>query len=101
MNFLSRLFGKKKPEIKVEDETLLNENVCPFCWGYQEYDNHFVEYVKDQTKSNINHEHTHKKAFVQQFIETHVTGIHLKREEEHSYCPSCDAKYKHDHSKAN
>jgi len=108
MGLLSKLFGKNKPQKTLEESTLVEANVCPNCWGTQEYDNQFFEYVEDQTKSNINQtksninqDKTHQKAFVQQFVETHVTGIRLKREGEDLYCPKCKGKYKHVSSKAN
>jgi len=88
MGILSKLFGKKKKEPPNED-ILLEANVCPNCWGKQEYGDRFVEYQKDQTKSNINNDKTHQKAFVQQFVESHVTGIHLKTEGDQLSCPKC------------
>lgn len=101
MNFLSRLFNKSKSEDKIEEAVLIEANACPNCWGKQEYDNEFIDFYKDQTKSNINHDKRNKKAFVQQFIETHVTGIHLEREGDYLQCPRCKGKYKHVSSKAN
>ncbi|PSR11359.1 MAG: hypothetical protein DA408_11960 [Bacteroidetes bacterium] len=81
--------------MNVADDTLLEANVCPNCWGIQEYDHQFKQFVEDQTKANINHDKTHHKAFVQQFVETYVTGIHLKNEGEERYCPTCHTRYKH------
>lgn len=101
MNFFSRLFGKKKPKPTVDEATLIEANTCPNCWGRMEYDDQFVEFTKDQTKSNINHDKTQQKAFVQQFVETHVTGIRLKRDGENLHCPKCKGKYKYSSSKAN
>jgi len=101
MSLFSRLFGKKKPKNAVEAADLIEANACPNCWGLQEYDNQFIDFVEDQTKSNINHDKAHQKAFVQQFVESHVTGIQLKREGENLVCPRCKGKYKHVSSKAN
>lgn len=101
MSFLSKLFGKGESSQSLDEATLLEAGVCPNCWGIMEYDNQFVQYVEDQTKANINLDKTGKKAFVQQFVETHVTGIHLKREGESLSCPKCKGKYKHVSSKAN
>ncbi len=101
MNFLSKLFGKKQPQNKIDDTTLIEAGVCPNCWGRMEYDNQFFEYIEDQTKSNINHDKTHQKAFVQQFVETHITGIHLKTEGDNLICPKCKGSYKHINTIAN
>ena len=102
MSFLSKLLGRGEhyDKIVVDDATLIEAGACPNCWGVQEYDNQFIEYMKDQTKSNINHDKDNQKAFVQQFIETHVTGIMLKREGDYLQCPTCQSKYKYVSSKA-
>jgi hypothetical protein len=93
MKILSKLFEKKEPQNEIEDSVLIEAGVCSNCWGTMEYDNQFVDFVKDQTKSNINKNKTHKKAFIQQFVETYVTGIHLKREGENLYCAKCNSKH--------
>ncbi|MBX2815581.1 MAG: hypothetical protein KTR24_06280 [Saprospiraceae bacterium] len=101
MNFFSRLFRKRAQSANVADGLLLEANVCPNCWGRMEYDNQFMDYVKDQTKSNINRDKSNQKAFVQQFVETHVTGIHLKSEGDMLACPKCTGKFKKVSSKLN
>jgi len=100
MNFFKNLFSKKKT-INLSDEELLEAGACPNCWGKQEYDDQYRAYSKDQTKSNIDHDKLHQKAFVQQFIETGITGIKLKREGEYLTCPKCNSKHKYVSSKAN
>lgn len=67
---------------------------CPNCWGYNSYDGKFVEYVQDQTKSNINKDKQHQKAFIQQFVEDRITGIRLKKDGDRQVCPACKTKYK-------
>ncbi len=101
MSLLSRLFGRRNRTNTVDEATLLNANVCPNCWGKQEYDNQFVDYIEDQTKANINHDKSNQKAFVQQFVETNVTGIQLKREGDMLSFPRCKVRYKHVSDKAN
>ncbi len=101
MNFFSKLFKQKNSTPKLDEAQLVDAAVCPNCWGKMEYDNQYIDYVKDQTKSNINHDNTGKKAFVQQFVETHVTGIHLKKDGDHLSCPMCKGKYKKVSNKAN
>lgn len=94
MGFFSKLFGKKKNSEVLTDEEIVFSGGCPNCWGYNSYDGKFVDYVQDQTKSNINNDKEHKKAFVQQFIETNVTGIRLKKDGDYQSCPACQTKYK-------
>jgi hypothetical protein len=94
-----RLTGKKTTENEVTDQELIEAGACPNCWGRQEYDNQFFEFVEDQTKANINKDKSHQKAFVQQFIEDNITGIRLKREGDQVVCHACNGKYKHISSK--
>lgn len=100
MGLFEKLFGTKD-KVKVEDETLVEAGVCPNCWGHQEYNEKFIEYTKDPTKANINQDKFNKKAFVAQFVETHVTGIRLKKDGDQLVCPSCKGKYKTVSSKLN
>jgi len=101
MGLFSRLFGKKKNQIDLTNTELIEAGVCPNCWGYQEYNDQFVEYNKDSTKSNINNDKQNQKAFVQQFVETYVTGIRLQKEGELLTCPTCTTGYKYVSSKTN
>jgi len=101
MGLFSRLFGKKKPQIDLTNSELIEAGACPNCWGYQEYDDQFVEYNRDSTKSNINNDKQNQKAFVQQFVETNVTGIRLKKDGDKQVCPMCKGKYKSVSSHAN
>ena len=95
MGFFSRLFGKKEESNALSDEQIIEAGACPNCWGHSEYDGQYKEYVIDQTKSNINKDKLHQKAFVQQFVETNVTGIRLKKDGNKQSCPVCKTKYKH------
>jgi len=100
MSFLKKLFGNKGPE-DVTKEEIQEAGACPNCWGHSTYGNEYVEYVKDQTKSNINRDKLNQKAFIAQFVETNVTGIRLKKDGDQQFCPSCKTKYKHVSSKIN
>jgi len=93
MSLISKIFGSEDKN-QLDNETIADAGACPNCWGKQAYNDKFYEYVKDQTKSNVNNEKSHKKAFVQQFVESHVTGIKLKVEGEYQHCPMCKAKFK-------
>ncbi len=94
MGLFSKLIGKKKKSRILSDEDIVNAGACPNCWGVQEYDGQYTEFVKDQTKDNINHNKQGQKAFVQQFVETNVTGIRLKTDGDKQVCPMCKGKYK-------
>jgi len=92
MGFFDWIFGKKQ-KIELNEQELIEAGACPNCWGKQAYDNQYKDYVKDQTKSNINHDKAHQKAFVAQFVETHVSGIKLKKDGNTSVCPACKVKF--------
>ena len=94
MSFWKKLFGKKTEKIIVHESTLIELGICPNCWGRQEYEGQFQQFVKDQTKANINHDKAHQKAFIQQFVETNVTGIKLKNEGAVLTCPKCNISAK-------
>ena len=91
MSILRKLFGK---ENRLKSEEIVEAGACPNCWGTQEYDNKFIEFIEDQTKSNINLDHSKRKAFIQQFVEDRVSGIKLKNEGTHHVCPVCKKKFK-------
>mgnify|MGYP000008368608 CR=1 FL=1 len=100
MGIFEKLFGSVNNSEIFTNEELGEANICPNCWGKQEYDDQYIEYVKDQTKDNINHDKQHQKAFIQQFVETNVTGIRLKQEGQYQACPVCQTKYKKVSNKA-
>ena len=94
INFIKRLFGFKPNVDSLSEAELVAAGVCPNCWGKQEYDNMFSEYVYDKTKSNINFDKSGRKAFIQQFVETNITGIRLKKDGDRMICPTCKSGYK-------
>jgi uncharacterized protein YbaR (Trm112 family) len=100
MNFFKNLFNKKQ-KVTLSDDELMDAGACPNCWGKQEYNDQYVDFLKDQTKSNVDNDKLHQKAFVQQYIETGITGIQLKREGDYVVCPTCNVKHKYNSSKAN
>lgn len=86
MGFWGRLFGKKRvPAIEAP------EGVCPNCWGKQEWDNKYMEIVKDKQIDVNNHSANH--AFIKDFVVTHLDGIKLKKEKDYYHCPQCSLKY--------
>ncbi len=91
MGFFQSLFGKGKTTVESAD--LVEAGVCPNCWGKQDYDGKFVQFVEDATKDNVNNNAQNKKAFIQQFVETNISGIKLKREGATQRCPVCAATH--------
>lgn len=83
---------KKTSNIFSESE-IVDAGACPNCWGRQQYDHHYIQFVDDQTKDNINHNPENQKAFIQQFVETYVTGIKLKNVDTFRQCPVCSKGY--------
>ncbi len=92
MGFFDRFWDKKEVSTIFTSEEIANSGVCPNCWGKQEYDGQYIDYVKDQTKSNISGDKLHQKAFIQQFVETYLTGIQLKNDGNHKVCTACQLK---------
>ena len=76
---------------KKETEGQTPEGFCPNCWGQQEYDNQIREIYQDK-QVDVNNHGAHY-AFIQDFVVTHVNGIHLKKGNNSFECPTCHAKY--------
>jgi len=84
---LLSFFKKSKEETKGKAP----EGFCPNCWGSQEYDNEIREmYIDKQIDVN---NHAANYAFIQDFVVTHIKGIHLKKGNNGFECPTCRAKY--------
>lgn len=99
MNWIKKWFGDKGISF-LEDE-LIEENVCPNCWGKQEYNDEFIAYVEDKTKANLNKDALQPKTFIESFVEQNISGIRLKKDGEQLSCPSCKGKFKKVSSKTN
>ena len=90
MSFWSKLFGKSDEDTFVLDEkTLYEVKVCPNCWGKQEYADLRKKYEEDQAKYVVNKNRTHQKAFIQKFVQEHISGIVLREEGKNLACPRC------------
>ena len=94
MGLLRNLFRYKKTDPLLTKQELIEINVCPNCWGRQEYQDKFYEQYYDSTKANINHDKSHRKAFIRQFVEDQVTGIILKSDNDKLKCSSCNSRFK-------
>jgi hypothetical protein len=77
----------------MDKETLLANNVCPNCWGKQEYDGRFVEAARDRQIDINNKDNTSTRAFIQNFMSKYVDGISLRKEGDRRICPACSARY--------
>ncbi len=93
MGLFTGLFGKKEYSDIFTKKELIDAGACPNCWGHQEYDGQYRQFVVDQTKSNINKDHQHQKSFIQQFVETNLEGIRLKKDEGELSCPACSKRF--------
>ena len=80
----------KKPKAETQNE--VPAGLCPNCWGEQEYDKQIRELYKDKQIDINNHEANY--AFIQDFMVTHLNGIHLKKGNNGMECPTCKARYK-------
>lgn len=95
MGFLSDLWNElfsRDKEVSIvapSKQEILEAGACPNCWGTQMYDDKYIAFRKDKTKSNINS--TENKTFIAQFVETHISGIKLLTEEDRTYCPKCNS----------
>ena len=98
MGLLDFFRGKKA---SVDKEDLVEAGVCPNCWGKQEWDGKFKDYVADPTKDVLNKDATAQQAFIQKFVTENITGIRLKSEGDKQVCPACKTAYKHVSSHTN
>ncbi|RLD21426.1 MAG: hypothetical protein DRI54_09185 [Bacteroidetes bacterium] len=79
----------KRPQAETQNE--VPEGLCPNCWGEQEYDKQIRELYKDK-QIDINH-YEANYAFIQDFMVTHLNGIHLIKGNNGMECPTCKARY--------
>ncbi len=100
MSFLKKLFGGKETKLKLDEDDIVEAGACPNCWGIQAYEDQFIQIEADRQRDIINHDRTAQKAFVQKFVEEHVTGIRLKKDGDQLVCPKCSGKYKYVSGKA-
>ena len=94
MKFLSKLFGQKKTQLLLTSQDIKDAGACPNCWGRQKYEDQFIRFEKKQLRNILQYDRTAQKAFVQNFIEKHITGIRLEKHGELIICPKCSGKSK-------
>ncbi len=93
MGLFNFLF-KKNEDTAAKEAELVEAFVCPNCWGHQNYDEQFVQYVEDRQKDIINKDASAQKAFIAKFVEERITGIRLKKEGDKLSCQKCKGGYK-------
>ncbi len=84
---------KKKNASEKDDQEIANAGFCPNCWGQQSYDGKFIQAVKDQQIDINNHDSTANRAFIQEFVKTHLEPITLKNHDVFQQCPVCKVNY--------
>jgi len=87
MNLFDKVLSLLKGEKKLDEKALLEAQVCPNCWGKQEYDGEVKEFVKIREVEG-------QKAFVAKFVETHLDGIKLDKNGDDLVCKKCNIKVK-------
>ncbi|MEM1218049.1 MAG: hypothetical protein AAGH79_04025 [Bacteroidota bacterium] len=98
---ITEILSRKRSTSEITTKEWSKAEACPNCWGRQAYDHKYVEFVQDRQKDHINQTAEGRKAFIEQFVEDHITGIRLKREGDQLTCPTCKTGYKHVPSKTN
>jgi len=92
-SIIDKLFNRNNlPPLKSEE--LVDMNVCPNCWGHQEYQDMYHSHVKNQGGMQDLKDPRNRRTFVQQFVETHITGIKLVQDDDGAACPSCRTRFK-------
>jgi protein-arginine kinase activator protein McsA len=85
MNFIEKIVSYFKGGEKVDDKSLIEAEVCPNCWGKQEYAGEIKEF--SEIKDNPS-----QKAFVAKFVEKHLDGIKLEKNGDVLVCKKCNTK---------
>ncbi|MCO4745190.1 MAG: hypothetical protein KC912_10415 [Proteobacteria bacterium] len=81
---LTNFFGKTP----AETEGSTPEGLCANCWGHYEYDGKIRSVARDR-QIDVNH-HLERRAFIEDFVVTHVDGIRLKNDGlSRQLCPQC------------
>jgi len=92
MNIFKKFIGFNSERI-VSKRDLLDHEICPNCWGRQEYDNLFYKEYGDFMNDKMSTVSSDRKAFIAKFVDTHVSGIKLKKMNGKRICPDCNGKF--------
>lgn len=90
MGYIHRLlkFFRKEPKEIIQIEA--SNQDCPFCWGYQEYDQKVRSMPHDKQIDVKNHQDKYVK--VGKFMVEHVDGFKNKKRIIER-CPECGGKH--------
>ena len=69
-----------------ETKDMAPEEVCPVCWGFQQYDGKIREKIKDKQVDVNNQKDTY--LVIQDFVKTNIDGFKLKVGQIEE-CPEC------------
>ena len=72
---------------------LVENDICPNCWGEQEYDGLIKKAAKDRQVDINNHNSESTRAFIQRFTVKHLDGIRLRKQGDFKECPLCKARF--------
>ncbi|MBK5215015.1 MAG: hypothetical protein JJE55_15320 [Flavobacteriaceae bacterium] len=89
MGYIHRLLKFFRREPKEVPNEAVGEKNCPFCWGYQEYDEKIRLMPKDKQIDVKNHRDKYVK--VGKFMMEHVDGFKNKKRIVER-CPECGGK---------
>ena len=82
-------FTKKENNQPVGDSP---EGVCPNCWGKQEWEGEFYEFMKGS--KNEKRDETYNN-FINKIVESNIDGIAINKD---SYtCKTCNVNFAHKH----
>ena len=80
-----------KEKVNTRKAELLTHDVCPNCWGQQEYDDQVRIMRKDKQIAVANGEAHY--AFIQQFVKQYLEGFHRVNSVNGKECPTCKTLY--------
>ncbi len=84
---------KIKNRVVFSDQELIEQGVCPYCWDDMAYYNQYMSYVEDRTKADIHGPNDKTKAFIEEFVQSNITGIQLKNDGSRHICPNCGSEF--------
>ena len=86
---IKNYFGKK---MNNEPTGNAPEGICPNCWGKQEWEGEFYEFMKGS--KNEKRDETYNN-FINKIVERNIDGIAIQKD---TYtCKTCNINYAHKH----
>ena len=86
---IKNYFNKKKNN---EPTGKAPEGICPNCWGKQEWEGEFYEFMKGS--KNEKRDETYNN-FINKIVESNIEGIAIQKD---TYtCKTCNVNYAHNH----